>query len=112
MAGRRTRRSPELSAAELRKIPIDTELSRPGTEVRILADGRVVWKPTFSKKFSTWPSREAFLEARAAAFNGGGAARRERLPRTTRGRLMRQPLAAILRCSWTNARTTPGVPSA
>jgi hypothetical protein len=66
MAGRktRTRRPPELTAKELRKIPIDPELSRPGTEVRILPDGRLVYKLTFGRTPRVWPSREAFVQWR------------------------------------------------
>jgi len=67
MATRKPRKQPEFSAKELeqiRQIPIDHELSRlsRGSEVRILADGRVLCNLKHSKNFSVMPSREAFVE--------------------------------------------------
>jgi hypothetical protein len=63
MAERKPRKRPEFSAKELHQIPIDLELSRPGEEVRLLPDGRVLWSLS-AKIVRAWPSREAFLENR------------------------------------------------
>jgi hypothetical protein len=65
MATRKPR--PEFSAKALRAIPVDPSLSRAGEEVRVLADGRVIWKHTFSKKYRIWPSLESYLDFRGAA---------------------------------------------
>ena len=58
-----------VSGKELReylKLPIDEELSEgPGEEVRILPDGRVLWRlGGLRGGGTTWPSREAFTEYR------------------------------------------------
>jgi hypothetical protein len=55
-----------VSGEELReylKLPVDQELSKPGVEVRILTDGRVLWKLVTARSGTTWPSREAYTEA-------------------------------------------------
>jgi hypothetical protein len=61
-----TRTTPErIPAKELReymKLPVDQDLSRPGEEVRILPDGRVLWKLVAARGVGTWPSREAYVE--------------------------------------------------
>jgi hypothetical protein len=49
---------------EYRKLPIDRELTRPGEEVRVLPDGRVLWKSVRGRSAATWPSREAFVTLR------------------------------------------------
>jgi hypothetical protein len=45
-----------------RKIPIDPELSKPGEEVRLLPDGRLLWKTTGLRGVREWPSREAYVQ--------------------------------------------------
>jgi hypothetical protein len=69
MAARKTSKQPEFSPEELQQFPIDRELSQlaRGFEVRIVADGRVVCQVS-PKKFSTWPSREVFVEWWKAAY--------------------------------------------
>jgi hypothetical protein len=68
--------APEFSAEELEwlKIPIDPELSGSGTEVRILPDGRLLFKWTALSYLQYWPSREAFVafrkESEAAVAKG------------------------------------------
>ncbi len=55
-----------VSGEELReylKLPIDRELTRPGeVEVRVLPDGRVLWKSVRGRSAATWPSREEAIE--------------------------------------------------
>jgi hypothetical protein len=56
-----------VSGHELReylKLPVDKALSKPGEEVRILPDGRVLWRLPAVRLARTWPSREAFTEER------------------------------------------------
>ena len=58
---------PRIPAEELRKymkLPVDRELSRPGDEVRILPDGRVLYKLTAIRGTTVWSSREEFMEWR------------------------------------------------
>ncbi len=53
----------DVPAKVWRKIPIDPELSKPGHEVRVLPDGRVLWKLTCVRGVREWPSREAFVQS-------------------------------------------------
>jgi hypothetical protein len=66
MAARKTQeRIPPKELREYLKLPVDEELSEgPGEEVRILPDGRVLWKLVGLRATATWPSREAFTEHR------------------------------------------------
>jgi hypothetical protein len=55
----------KIPAAELRKymkLPLDQALSRPGCDVRILPDGRVLYKLTAVRGTHVWSSREEFME--------------------------------------------------
>jgi hypothetical protein len=52
----------DVPAKVWRKIPIDPELSKPGEEVRVLPDGRVLWKNTGLRGVREWPSREAYVQ--------------------------------------------------
>jgi hypothetical protein len=56
----------KIPAKELReylKLPVDHDLSRgTGGEVRVLPDGRVLWKLVAVRLARMWPSREAFIE--------------------------------------------------
>jgi hypothetical protein len=50
---------------EYLKLPVDHELSRgTGGEVRILPDGRVLWRLVAIRGGTTWPSREVYTEYR------------------------------------------------
>jgi hypothetical protein len=49
---------------EVRKVPIDPKLTRPGEEVRVLPDGRVLWALPIAGVSRYWPSRDAFVQWR------------------------------------------------
>jgi hypothetical protein len=57
-------RIPAEQQREYLKLPADQELSTRarGAEVRILPDGRVLWRLPLARLTRTFPSREAFTE--------------------------------------------------
>ncbi len=63
MAARKTQeRIPAKELREYMKLPVDQALSKPGEEVRILPDGRVIRKLVAVRGVDVWPSREAYVE--------------------------------------------------
>jgi hypothetical protein len=62
MARKTRERIPAKELREYLKLPVDQALSRRGEEVRILPDGRVLWRLVACRGVGTWPSREAYVE--------------------------------------------------